>query len=165
VRFEAIKGGPTDNQNYLWPFEYTLAEAGSPYLAAYGPDDSGVNVNNVYEVDATQVAAVPAPAAVWLLGSALMGLGAATRRKACNVVSQINANASRRPFGAVLVSACRTITRSGCPLLLSRIRLGERQFRVEGCEAMPLGRPPVARCEDSFQLTARDTPGVGVMLQ
>jgi hypothetical protein len=52
---EAMKGGPGDNQNYLWNDEYSKSEAGSPYPAVVSDltksefDTQGLE--NIYEVD------------------------------------------------------------------------------------------------------------------
>lgn len=79
--FQSIKGGPKDNQNYLWNDEYTKNEAGSPYRAASGDTSKSEfgtqGLGNIYELDTLRGAGtpIPLPSAAWAGLGLLCALG------------------------------------------------------------------------------------------
>jgi len=78
-----LKHDGTVDSNNLFTF---LAEAGQVYSLYLGGNGVGTWNNNVegYQLDIT-TSAVPVPAAVWLFGSALLGLTGLSRKKKSNL--------------------------------------------------------------------------------
>ncbi len=69
LEFTTVRGGPQDEQNYLWNDKYNIGEAGTPYFDGSPPQ-------NLYELDTLRgtPAVVPVPGTILLLGSGIIGL-------------------------------------------------------------------------------------------
>ena len=75
---QAIKGDPTDPQNYFWNDKYNKSEAGAPYFDPGGLGTDGLE--NIYELD-TVMGYVPEPTTIALLTVGIVGMTIRQRRK------------------------------------------------------------------------------------
>jgi hypothetical protein len=73
---QAIKGSPTDPQNYFWNDKWNKLEAGSPYnLVEFGASGGVGGYNAIDELDTVRNGGLPEPSTVTLLAIGAFGVG------------------------------------------------------------------------------------------